>query len=324
MKRREFVTLLGGAASSSLWPLAARAQQLPVVAFLHSGAASPAHAAFQRGLNEIGYVDGRTVRVDYRYASGHYDQLPALAADLVRQGVRVLGAFGGVHTAIAAKAATADIPIVFGMGSDPVKFGLVASLNRPGGNVTGVTFFTAELEAKRLALLRELVPKAKAIAALINPTNANAENQTKETTEAARTLGLELHVLNATNEHEIDTAFTRLVQLRASALAVASDPFLFARRQQLIGLAARHAVPAIYEWREFVEAGGLLSYGTSLSDAYRQAGIYVGRVLKGEKPSDLPVFQTTKFEFVLNLTTAKILGLDVPPSLSARADEVIE
>jgi putative ABC transport system substrate-binding protein len=213
---------------------------------------------------------------------------------------------------------------VFANGSDPVKFGLVASLNRPGGNATGVSFFTAQLEGKRLGLLRELVPQATAIAALVNPANANADNQSKELKEAARTLGLQLHVLNAGSEREIETAFATLTQIRAGALAVASDPFLFARRQQLIVLAARHAVPAIYEWREFAEAGGLVSYGTSLTEAYHQAGSYAGRILKGEKPSDLPVVQTTKFEFVINLTVAKVLGLDVPPGLSARADEVIE
>jgi putative ABC transport system substrate-binding protein len=213
---------------------------------------------------------------------------------------------------------------VFANGSDPVKFGLVASLNRPGGNATGVSFFTAQLEGKRLGLLRELVPQATTIAALVNPANANTDNQSKELKEAARTLGLQLHVLNAGSEREIETAFATLTQIRAGALAVASDPFLFARRQQLIVLAARHAVPAIYEWREFAEAGGLVSYGTSLTEAYHQAGSYAGRILKGEKPSDLPVVQTTKFEFVINLTVAKVLGLDVPPGLSARADEVIE
>ena len=321
MRRRDFITLLGGAAAA--WPLAARAQQ-PVIGFLHSGSATPPHAAFQQGLNETGYVDGRNVRVDYRYADGQYDRLPALAADLVRRQVAVLGAYGGVHTAIVAKAATATIPIVFGMGSDPVKFGLVASLNRPGGNITGVSFFTAELEGKRLGLLHEVVPRETEIAALVNPTNANADNQSKELNEAARTLGLQLHVLNASSEREIDMAFASLLQNRIGALVVASDPFFFARRQQLIALAARHAVPAIYEWRDFAAAGGLMSYGTSLTEAYRQAGSYAGRILKGEKPTDLPVVQATKFEFVINLTAAKVLGLEVPPGLSARADEVIE
>jgi putative ABC transport system substrate-binding protein len=275
-------------------------------------------------LNEIGYVEGHNVTVDYRYAEGHYDRLPALVADLIRRQVAVLGAFGGVHTAIAAKAATATIPIVFANGSDPIKFGLVASLNRPGGNITGVSFFTAELEGKRLGLLHELVPRAAAIAALVNPTNANADDQSRELKDAARTLGLELHILNAVSEGEIDKSFATLAQTRAGALLVASDPFFFGRRQQLIALAARHAVPAIYEWRAFAEAGGLMSYGTNQVEAYRQAGIYAGRILKGEKPSDLPVVQTTKFELIINLTAAKVLGLDMPPGLSARADEVIE
>jgi putative ABC transport system substrate-binding protein len=324
MKRREFITLLGGAAA---WPLAVRAQQpaMPVIGFMNSGFVQPSiQAAFHGGLNEIGYVEGRNVTVDYRYAEGHYDRLPALVADVIRRQVAVLGAFGGVHTAIAAKAATATIPIVFANGSDPIKFGLVASLNRPGGNITGVSFFTAELEGKRLGLLHELVPRAAAIAALVNPTNANAADQSRELKDAARTLGLELHILNAVSEGEIDKSFATLAQTRAGALLVASDPFFFGRRQQLIALAARHAVPAIYEWRAFAEAGGLMSYGTNQAEAYRQAGIYAGRILKGEKPSDLPVVQTTKFELIINLTAAKVLGLDMPPGLSARADEVIE
>jgi putative ABC transport system substrate-binding protein len=304
-----------------------RAQQpaVPVIGFMNSGFVQPSiQAAFHGGLNEIGYVEGHNVTVDYRYAEGHYDRLPALVADLIRRQVAVLGAFGGVHTAIAAKAATATIPIVFANGSDPIKFGLVASLNRPGGNITGVSFFTAELEGKRLGLLHELVPRAAAIAALVNPTNANADDQSRELKDAARTLGLELHILNAVSEGEIDKSFATLAQTRAGALLVASDPFFFGRRQQLIALAARHAVPAIYEWRAFAEAGGLMSYGTNQAEAYRQAGIYAGRILKGEKPSDLPVVQTTKFELIINLTAAKVLGLDMPPGLSARADEVIE
>jgi putative ABC transport system substrate-binding protein len=319
MRRREFIMLLGGAAVA--WPFAVRAQQpaIPAIGFLHSGSATSPHRSFARGLTETGYVDGGNVRIDYRYAGGHYDRLPALAADLVQQQVAVLVPCGGVHTAIAAKAATSTIPIVFANGSDPVKFGLVASLNRPGGNITGVSFFTAQLEGKRLGLLHELVPKG-----LVNPTNANADNQTKDLEASARTLGVQLHVLSAHSEDEIEGAFANVVQLRANALVVASDPFFFARRQQLIALAARHAVPAIYEWRDFVDAGGLMSYGTSLTEAYRQAGIYAGRILKGEKPADLPVVQTVKFEFVINLTVAKVLGLDVPPGLSARADEVIE
>ena len=324
IRRRQFIVTLGSAAA---WPLAAHAQQqaMPVIGFMNSGFVQPSiQAAFHGGLNEIGYVEGHNVTVDYRYAEGHYDRLPALVADLIRRQVAVLGAFGGVHTAIAAKAATATIPIVFANGSDPIKFGLVASLNRPGGNITGVSFFTAELEGKRLGLLHELVPRAAAIAALVNPTNANADDQSRELKDAARTLGLELHILNAVSEGEIDKSFATLAQTRAGALLVASDPFFFGRRQQLIALAARHAVPAIYEWRAFAEAGGLMSYGTNQAEAYRQAGIYAGRILKGEKPSDLPVVQTTKFELIINLTAAKVLGLDMPPGLSARADEVIE
>ena len=324
IRRRQFIVTLGSAAA---WPLAAHAQQqaMPVIGFMNSGFVQPSiQAAFHGGLNEIGYVEGHNVTVDYRYAEGHYDRLPALVADLIRRQVAVLGAFGGVHTAIAAKAATATIPIVFANGSDPIKFGLVASLNRPGGNITGVSFFTAELEGKRLGLLHELVPRAAAIAALVNPTNANADDQSRELKDAARTLGLELHILNAVSEGEIDKSFATLAQTRAGALLVASDPFFFGRRQQLIALAARHAVPAIYEWRAFAEAGGLMSYGTNQVEAYRQAGIYAGRILKGEKPSDLPVVQTTKFELIINLTAAKVLGLDMPPGLSARADEVIE
>jgi putative tryptophan/tyrosine transport system substrate-binding protein len=323
MRRREFMTLIGGAAA---WPLVARAQQsaTPVIGFLHSGSASPPHAGFRQGLNDAGYRDGRNVVIEYRYAEGQYDRLPALAADLVRRQVVVLGASGGVHTPLAAKAATATIPIVFAIGSDPVKFGLVASLNRPGGNVTGVSFFTAELEPKRLGLLHELVPRLDAVAALVNPTNANAENQTRELKEAARTLRLQLHILNASGERDFDAAFASLIQLRAGGLVVASDPFFFGRRQQLIALAAHHAVPAIYEWREFAEAGGLMSYGTNLTDAYRQAGVYTGRILNGERPADLPVVRSTKFELVINLKTAKALGLAVPNAMQLLADEVIE
>jgi putative tryptophan/tyrosine transport system substrate-binding protein len=261
---------------------------------------------------------------EYRWAEGQYDRLPALAADLVRRQVAVLTAFGGVHTVLIAKAATATIPIVFSMGSDPVKFGLVASLNRPGGNVTGVSHFTAELEAKRVGLLHELVPQATTIAVLLNPTNANADNQSRELKEAAHTLGLQLKIFNASSEGDFTAAFAGLVQMGAGALAVAADPFFFSRHQQLVALAARHSIPAIYEWREFAEVGGLVSYGTNLSDANRHAGIYTGRILKGADPADLPVARSVKFEFVINLKTAKALGLDVAPGLSARADEVIE
>jgi putative ABC transport system substrate-binding protein len=326
MKRRKFMTLLGGAVAG--WPLVARAQQpaMPVIGLLSSGAPlrSPFPLMFRRGLSETGYGEGRNVAIEFRWAEGQYDRLPALASDLVRRQVALLGAFGGVHTAIVAKAATTTIPIVFAIGSDPVKFGLVASLNRPSGNITGVSFFTAELEAKRLGLLHELVPQATTIAALINPSNANAENQSRDLKEAARMLGLQVHFVNASSERDFDPAFATIGQIRAGALLVASDPFFFSWREQVVRLTARHAIPAIYEWREFAEAGGLASYGTNLADAYRQAGIFAGRILKGEKPADLPVMRSTKFEFVINLKTAAALGLDIPPMPLALADEVID
>ncbi len=323
MKRRRFIAIIGSAAA---WSLTARSQNaMPVIGLLSSGAqfSSPL-IAFLEGLNETGYIDGQNVLLEARFADGHYDRLPALAAELVRRRVAVLVATGGVQAALAAKAATHAIPIVFANGSDPVKFGLVASLNRPGGNITGVSFFTADLETKRFGLLHELMPAAGKIAFLVNPTNPNAEGQLKDIQDAARALGLQIHILKASSEPDFEVAFEILVQSHAAALQVGSDPFFFNSRQILVALAARHAVPAIYEWREFAQVGGLVSYGTSLTDASRQAGIYAGRVLKGAQPAELPVLQPTKFELVINLKTAKTLGLDIPPTLLARADEVIE
>jgi putative tryptophan/tyrosine transport system substrate-binding protein len=327
MRRRDFMALVGGAAAA--WPLTAHAQQrpMPVIGVVRSGSAHGiAHllAAFRKGLNETGLVEGQNVAMEYRFAEGRYDRLSALAAELVAWPVNMIVALGGVQAALAAKAATTSIPIVFAVGADPVEFGLVASLARPDGNVTGVSFLTAALDAKRLGLLRELVPQAAVFAALVNPTMSAAEKQSRELTEAARRLGLRLHIVNASSEGEIETAFASMVGLKAGALVVAADPFLFSQHRHIVALAARHAIPAIYEWRDFAEAGGLASYGTSLLEAYRQAGIYTGRILQGSKPAQLPVMQTTKFEFVLNLKTAKALGLEVPPTLSARADEVIE
>jgi len=326
MRRREFLGVLSGA---STWPLAVRAQQpaVPVVGFINS--ASPKSygrplAAFLKGLGEVGYMDDRNVVIEYRWAEDRIDRLPAMAADLVRREVAVIAATS-TQAALAAKAATTAIPIVFEMAGDPVKGGLVASLGRPGGNVTGVTQLNVEVAPKRLELLHELLPTATVVALLVNPANrALADPAMRELQAAARTLGLQLHVLNASTEREFEAVFANLIQLRAAGLVIVSDPFFTGRSEQLAALAARHAVPTIYSWREFAAAGGLVSYGSDVTDAYRLAGVYTGRVLKGAKPTDLPIQQATKVELIINLKAAKALGISVPLPLIGRADEVIE
>jgi putative ABC transport system substrate-binding protein len=327
MKRREFITLLGGTATA--WPFAARAQPaMPVVGFLNAGspdASARNVAGFRKGLNESGYVEGQNVTVEYHWLDGHYDRLPALVTDLVRRRVAVIVTPGTAPAALAAKGATATIPIIFGVGEDPVRLGLVASLARPGGNATGINFFAQEVVAKRLGLLHDLVPKAVRVAVLVNPANAtNAETTLRSAKEAAPTIGLQIQILNATTIGEIDAAFATLARERPDALFVASNQFFFSRRVQLATLTARDKIPATYPNREYVTAGGLMSYGTDTVERYRQVGVYTGNILKGAKPADLPVMQSTKFEFVINLQTARALGIEVPPGLLATADEVIE
>jgi putative tryptophan/tyrosine transport system substrate-binding protein len=327
VRRRDFIKVVAG--STVVWPLAARAQQsaMPVIGFLNS--ASPEAwaylvTAFRQGLKEAGYVENQNVAIDYRWAEGHYDRLPELATDLVRRQVRVIVATGGATSAVAAKAATTTIPIVFTVGDDPVKLHLVASLNRPDSNATGVALLIAELGSKRLGLLRELVPNVSLIAVLLNPDSPLAKRQLNDLQEAARIIKQDIHILHANSEDELNLAFATIVRLQAGAIIVGSDPFFNSRRNQIVALAAQHRIPTIYEEREFAVAGGLISYGTSLADGYRQVGVYVGRILKGDEPANLPVQQLTKFELVINLKTAKALGLDVPLNFQQRADEVIE
>jgi putative ABC transport system substrate-binding protein len=328
LKRREFITLLGGAAVA--WPLAARAQQpaMPVIGFLRSISIERSPhllGAFLRGLKETGYFEGQNVAIEYRSAEGQYDRLPALAADLVRREVTVIVATGGSVSAQAAKAATSTIPIVFTGGGDPVRDGLVASLNQPGGNLTGTNLLTIEIGSKRLGLLRELIPNATTIAVLLNPQSPEVGQHLQDVQRAARSLGQQIQVLNAANEEEIDSAFSAMARERPDALLLDPDPFLsVSRREQIVTLANHYRIPALYDWRESAEAGGLASYGPSHTEPYRLVGIYTGRILKGAKPADLPVIQSTKFELVINLRTARRIGLEIPPTLLARADEVIE
>jgi putative tryptophan/tyrosine transport system substrate-binding protein len=327
MRRRDFISLIGGVAA---WPLAARAQHrnMPVVGFIYGGSADASArnaAAFRKGLNETSYVESQNVAVEYHWLEGHYDRLPALLADLVRRRVAVIATPGTPPAALAAKAATTTIPIVFGIGQDPVRLGLVASLARPGGNATGINFFSQEVVAKRLRLLHDLMPKAVRVAVLVNPANAaSAENTLREVKEAAPTIGLQIQILNASTIGEIDAAFAAFSRERPDALFVAPDSFFVGRRVQLVTLTARDKIPATYSTRTTVEVGGLMSYGTDIADMYHQVGAYTGSILKGAKPADLPVVQSTKFELVVNLTTAKALGLAIPESFLSLVDEVIE
>ena len=327
MIRRDFIALLGGGAAT--WPVVARAQQpaMPVIGFLNG--ASPAELgprvdAFRDGLAEMGYAEGRSVAIEYRWGLGQYERLPEMAIDLVRHRVAAIAATGGVPSVRAAKAATFEIPIVFTMGADPVAFGLVASLNRPGGNVTGITLISGEIVSKRIAVLRDLLPGAKVLGVLMNSTTPSSEAESVAAERTAHTLGWQVKVLRVGKELDFDTAFQPLVRERVDALLVTTDPIFESQRHRIVALAAQHAVPTIYALREYAVAGGLMSYGASINDVYRQAGSYVGRVLKGEKPSDLPVIQTSKFELIINLKTAKTLGIAVPAAVLALADEVIE
>jgi putative tryptophan/tyrosine transport system substrate-binding protein len=329
MKRRSFITLLGGAAAAIAWPLSPRGQQppMPVIGFLHSGTAAPFEAqlvAFQQGLKDGGYVVGQNVAIEYRWAEGKVDRLPELAADLVRRRVSVIAAVGGPPSNLAAKNATTTIPVVFNTGADPVKMGLVTNVRQPGGNVTGISFFSEELGTKALSLLRDLVPGAKTFGLMVNPNNPETLRRSADAMAAARALGLTMEVVHAATPPDIDKAFDSLSERRVGALLLGANAFYGGRVQQFVSLAARHKLPAMYYRREFAEAGGLASYGASVTDAYRQAGVYVARVLKGEKPGELPVMQAAKFEFVLNLKTARALGIDVPMAFSAAADEIIE
>jgi putative ABC transport system substrate-binding protein len=327
MKRRRFITLAGSVAIA--WPLAAAAQRpaMPVIGFLAAPSPAPYQkyaAAFRQGLREVGYVEGQNTALEYRWADGHYDRLPTMAAELAGRKVAVIAAVGGTPVVLAARSATATIPIIFVMGDDPVRLGLVASLSRPGGNVTGVSLLAVALEAKRMELLREMVPGATLIAMLVNQSNPQAEIQSREVQKAARAIGQQVHIVSASTERELEAAFVTLVEKRAGALMISADTFFTSQAAQLGALTTRHAIPAISPWRDHVEAGSLMSYGTSLTDAYRQAGVYAGRILKGAKPADLPVVQPTKFELVVNLKTAKKLGLAIPRDFLARVDEVIE
>ena len=327
MRRRDFVKLLAGSAIA--WPLAARAQQsaMPVVGFLSTR--SPAEAAtvlqaFRQGLGQVGYFEGKNVTIEYRWAEGQYDRLPELASDLVRRQVTVIAATGGEPSPLAAQAATKTIPIVCTLGGDPVETGLVASLSHPGGNLTGTTIMAVEMASKRLELARQLVPKASAIAMLTNPKFPAASAELRELQDAARPFGLQINVLNASTDHEIDAAFATIIAQKNGALIIGTDPFLLGQRDQLVRLAARHAVPTIYFLREFVEAGGLMSYSPNIVNGYRQAGVYTGLILGGANPADLPIVRPTQFQFFLNVKTAKLLNLEIPPLLLALADEVIE